>query len=116
MALTDDRSVLFTDFAVEGTYDGTTTVNGIFDSEYAEVFQGERVGISSARPVFMYNADDLDDPTTGVEMVVGSDVYTVRDIEIDRDIGKLILESTGTVITPPTLTGVFSSDFSADFD
>ncbi len=118
MSFTEDRSVFFNtgDFADAGTYNGTTTVNGILDDEYAEVFQGAEVGVSSNRPIFIYDADDIDTPTVGIEFVVNSTTYTVRDVEVDRDIGKLILEPTGEVVTPPAETGVFANDFSADFD
>lgn len=114
----EDRSVFFNtdDFASAATYDGATTVNGILDVEYAEVFQGDRVGVSSSRPVFLYDAADLSSPAMGAELVVDSTTYIIRDVEVDRDIGKLILEATGTVAPPVAPSGVFSNDFSADFD
>lgn len=94
MSFTEDRSVFFktTDFADAAVYDGGTAVNGIVDEEYSEVFQGSQVGVSSSRPVFIYDTDDIASPTVGKALVVNGTTYTVRDVEIDRDIGKLILE------------------------
>jgi len=96
MAFTEDRSVFFQtgDFATAATYDGATEVNGILDEEYTDVSLGGQVGVGSTRPVFLYNADDITTPTVGVNLVVGAVTYKVRDVEINRDVGKLVLEAT----------------------
>lgn len=96
MPFTEDRSVFFNtgEFASVGTYNGATTVNGILITEYADVYQGDHVGVSSTRPVFVYDVGDIASPTVGVSLVVESTTYTVRDVELDQGIGKLILEAT----------------------
>lgn len=95
MSFVEDRSVFFNtdEFADTALYNGVVSVDGILDDEFADVFQGEQVGVSSNRPVFYYNADDIASPLTDVALVVNGTTYTVRDIEVDRDIGKLILEA-----------------------
>ena len=94
MAFTEDRSVFFntSEFADVGLYNGVTSVNGIFDHEYQEVFQGSDIGVNTTRPVFIYDNDDITSPVVGTAFVVRTVSYIVREIEVDRDIGKLILE------------------------
>ncbi len=90
MAFTEDRSVFFNtaEHADAAIYNGVTAVNGILSDDYADVIQGDQVGVSSSRPVFTYNADDISSPTTGVNLVVGSDTYVVRDIEVSNNIAQ----------------------------
>lgn len=95
MAMTEDLSAFFStaDFAVTGIHAGTTSVTGILDEQYADVFQGEQVGVDSVRPVFLYDPADITSPAPGDTFVVGSDSYTVRAVQVDRGIGRLILEA-----------------------
>jgi len=72
-------------------YDGSVFIDGIIEIEYAEVFQGDQVGVSSTRPVFFYNIASFT-PEVGKSLVADSVGYVVRDIETDKDMGKLILE------------------------
>lgn len=94
MSFTEDRSVFFNtgDFADAGLYAGADTVNGILNEEYVELYQGSGVGVSTTRPVFWFNADDIT-PTIGATLVVNSISYIVRDIQSERGIGKLYLEA-----------------------
>jgi len=91
----EDKSAFFntSEHAVAGLYNGVTTVNGILTIEYAEVFQGDQVGVDSGRPVFRYDPADIASPTTGVAFTADGNSYTVRGIELDQGISKLILEA-----------------------
>jgi len=117
MPFSEDLSAFLNtdEFASAATYDGATSVNGILEDQYSEVFQGEQVGVSTTRKAFRFDPADISDPVTGKELVIGSDTYTVRDIEEDNGLTRFILELTGVVVTPPAASGVFSNDFSADF-
>lgn len=94
MAFTEDRAAFFNvdELAVAGLYNGTTTVNGIFDLDYADVIQSEYPGVSSGRPAFRYNLDDIPAPTMGASMVIEGVSYLVRDSQPTNDIGMLYLE------------------------
>ncbi len=94
MSFTEDLSVFFDtgEFADTGLYNGSVSVNGIVDDEYADVFQGDGAGVSTTRQVFVYDAADITSPTVGVTFAVNSVDYIVRDIEISNKLGKLILE------------------------
>lgn len=96
MAFAEDRSAFFNtdELAVEALYNGATTVNGILDIGFADVIQSDFPGVSSGRPTFRYNLDDIPSPTMGVSLVIGSVTYTVRDSQPENDIGLLILEQT----------------------
>jgi len=73
------------DHAVAATYDGATTVNGIFDNAYVDV-----LGVASANPVFLCRAADV--PAAGVSktLVVSGTTYKIRNREPESD-GSLVL-------------------------
>lgn len=89
--LTEDLSVFFnpSDFAVTATYNGATSVNGIFDSPDLGV-----LGVGGDNPSFMCKASDVAADPTGKTLVVNGTTYTIRDIrpQDDATIVQLQLE------------------------
>jgi hypothetical protein len=84
-----DRAVFVStdDFGVASTYthdSSSSTINGIFDNEYAEVEIEAGVPISSTRPGFMCRTADL---PSGAEpedtIVISGTTYNVRAIKSD---------------------------------
>ena len=90
---TEDKSVFFNtdEHAVVGLYNGATTVNGILEDVYADVFDGQ-VAVSSQNKAFRYDPADIASPATGTTFVAETVSYIVRDIQIDNGINRLILE------------------------
>lgn len=119
MSFVEDLSPFFnvSEHADTAIYDGATSVIGILDKNYSDVFQGgEFIGVNSQKPVFTYAFADLPNPEPGRTIYIGSDEYVVREYEQDRGIGRLILEAVAGGVPPPVLNNVFSDDFSQDFD
>lgn len=86
---TEDLSVFFQtgDFAVAATYDGSTTVNGLFDAAYVDA-----LGVSSVNPVFMCDAADV--PAAGVNktLLVNGVTYRIRDRQPEGDGALVVLQ------------------------
>lgn len=95
MAFDEDLTEFFDtdDFAVTATYNGSVTVNGIFDHEYVEVFGGD-AGHESALPVFTCRTADAPNAAHDDPLVVDGNNYTVRQVQDDgTGITRLILRS-----------------------
>jgi hypothetical protein len=73
------------DFADAATYDGSTTVYGIFDGVYVDAF-----GVAGSNPVFLCAASDV--PAAGVckTLVVNSVTYKIRNRQ-PQDDGAFVL-------------------------
>jgi len=85
-----DYSAFFNtdDFGVAGTYDGSTTVNGILDSDYVEI-----AGVEAKRPVFMCLASDVSGVVHGKTLTANSTSYVVRGVQPDgTGLTMLVLE------------------------
>jgi len=96
MAVEDatDRAGFFdpADFGVTATYNGTTSVNGIFDNAYFEVAAGE-AGIQSTHPVFWCRTADIPSPTHNQTLIISSVTYKIVGVEPDSTgITQLMLE------------------------
>lgn len=89
MALTEDLSEFLDtdDFAVAATYDGSTTVNGIYDAAYIDVN-----GVGSVNPVFLCAASSVAADPTGKALVVNGTNYVIRNIEPQGDGATVILQ------------------------
>jgi len=70
------------EFGVTATYDGASTIQGIFDKDYIELLQGE-VGIASTGPQMLCRSSDVSGVVQGKAVVVGGVSYTVKGIEPD---------------------------------
>lgn len=75
------------DFAVAATYDGTTTINVIFDAAYIDVN-----GVGSVNPVALCAASSVAADPTGKALVVNSTNYVIRGIEPQGDGALVILQ------------------------
>lgn len=82
MAFTEDLSAFFdvAGFAVAALYQGVTTVDGIFDADYAEPLGNIAEGRS---PVFIYRSADLPSVAHGHTLVINATTYLVRGVEPD---------------------------------
>ena len=69
-------------FAVTATYNGSTSVNGIFDAEYFEPDAGF-AGIQSSQPVFLCRTVDVASASQQQTLVVASVTYKIVGIEPD---------------------------------
>lgn len=85
MAFIEDLSEFFDTtygFAVTATYNGVTSVNGIFDAEYFETTAGFG-GIQSSQPVFLCRAADMPSAVHGQTLVVNAVTYQIVGVEPD---------------------------------
>lgn len=64
------------DFATSGVYDGTKTIQVIFD----EPDLGQ-LGVAGSNPTAMCAASDVDADPTGNTLVIDGTTYTIRDIK-----------------------------------
>jgi|TARA_Y100001963_G_C6522724_1_gene327357 hypothetical protein len=94
-----ERAIFFStsDFGDAGTYTpsggSSSTVNGIFDKDYALADLGGSVGIGSNDPRFVCRTADVSSAAQGDALVVRSTTYTVRSVEDDgTGITTLVLE------------------------
>ena len=90
MALVEDFTGFFTDFAVPATV-GASTVSGLFDNGYGEAFE-----FSSGRtPTFLCKAADLPSLTLGTSTaVIGGITYTIVETKPDGfGLTTLVLEA-----------------------
>ena len=87
MAFTEDLTAFFDtdDFAVAATYDGSTTINVIFDAAYLDVN-----GIGGTNPTALCATADVAADPTGKTLVVNSVNYVIRGFE-PQDNGATVL-------------------------
>lgn len=69
-------------FAVAATWNGTTTVNGIFDNEYFEIGVGTP-GAEGSQPSFFCRAADVAAAAQGDTLLINSVTYTVVSVQPD---------------------------------
>lgn len=70
-------------FAVTATYQGATSVNGIFDGSYAEANAGGGAAIVGSRPTFLCKLASVPSVAQGHALVVNSTNYVVAEIHED---------------------------------
>ena len=94
-----ERAVFFgtDDFGTAATYTpsggSSSTVNGIFDNDYALADPLGSVGVGSADPRFVCRTSDVATAANGDALVVNSVTYTVRNVEDDgTGVTTLVLE------------------------
>ncbi len=84
-----ERAIFFSsnDFGSAATYTpsggSASTINGIFDKDYALAAIGDGVGVGSNDPRFICRTSDVSSATNGDAIVVNSVTYTVRNVEDD---------------------------------
>ncbi len=80
MPFAEDLSVFLQtqDFATAATYQGSATVNGIFDNQY---FEG--MNFQGSAPVFMCRTADVASAAHGQTLAVGADTYKIVGVEPD---------------------------------
>lgn len=83
MAFTEDLTPFFDtdDFAVAATYNGSTTVNGIFDNGFASVGAGP--GVEGSLPSFTCRAADVSSAAHGDTLVISGTTYSVVGVHPD---------------------------------
>jgi hypothetical protein len=90
MAFTEDLAEFLStdDFAVAATYNGATTVNGIFDNDYIN-----DSAMESSRPRFVCKQSDVPAVAHGDTLVVSAVTYHVASVEPDgTGLVTLVLE------------------------
>lgn len=82
MPFTEDLTPFFetADFATAATYNGATTVNGIFDREYIEPLGNI---VEGTAPVFMCALADLPSVDHDDTLLIGATTYKVKGVEPD---------------------------------
>lgn len=84
-----ERAIFFSsdDFGSAATYTpsggSASTINGIFDKDYALAAIGDGVGVGSNDPRFICRTSDVSSAANGDTIVVNSVTYTVRNVEDD---------------------------------
>ena len=71
------------DFGVAATYNGSTTVNGIFDNEYLEAIEGALVGVEASQPRFTCRTADVSSAAHGDTLAIAGVTYNVVGVEPD---------------------------------
>lgn len=81
MPFAEDLTPFFNveDFGSAALYNGTTTVNGIFDREYLEALDG----VAGSGPAFTCRTADVPSAANGDTLAIASVTYTVRGVESD---------------------------------
>lgn len=87
MPFTEDLTVFLQtgDFATAATYDGSTSVNVIFDAAYIE-----QLGIAGTKPAALGLATDFPAAAVGKTLLIGSTTYTIKGRE-PLDDGAFVL-------------------------
>lgn len=82
MPFVEDLSAFFqnADFATSAYYDGTRTIQVIFDQP--DLTQNM---VAGTNPTALCNADDVDADPTGKTLVIDSVTYTIRDFQPQDD-------------------------------
>lgn len=95
-----ERAVFFStdDFGSAATFTpsggSASTINGIFDKDYALAAIGDGVGVGSNDPRFICRTSDVSSAANGDALVVNSVTYTVRNVEDDgTGVTTLVLEA-----------------------
>lgn len=80
MAMFEDLSVFFNiaEHAVDALWMGTTTLQVIFDNEFAQTLDAE-----GSNPVVLVATDDMSGVATGDALVIDSVSYTIEGIQPD---------------------------------
>lgn len=73
--LTENLDVFFQTrhFGTAATYDGSTTINVIFDRAYLE-----SIGVSSTNPVALVKSSDVATNPRGKSLVISGTTYTIQ--------------------------------------
>lgn len=80
-------------FAIVATYQGATSVTGIFENEYLEL-DGDSVGAASSEPRFLCQASDVPNVAHGHSIVINGVSYQVCGVEPDgTGLVRLALEA-----------------------
>ena len=94
-----ERAVFFdtSDFGLSGTFTpsggSSSTISGLFDSDYQLADLGGGVGVASADPRFVCRTVDVASAASGDALVVSSTTYTIRTVEDDgTGVTTLVLE------------------------
>ena len=99
MPMTEDATAFFqtTEFAIAATFDTSTTVNGIFDSEYIDFNEQ----VATQRPIFTCALADVTSVANAIDknLVIGSTTYIIRNARPDLNAFtvELDLEQQGTL-------------------
>lgn len=93
----DERAIFFgiDDFGTAATYTPTggeaTTVNGIFERDYAAVNAGGAIDFAITSPAFQCRTSDVSSAAEGDAIVIGGVNYTVR-VVMDDGTGLTMLQ------------------------
>lgn len=81
MPFTEDLTAFFStsDFGTAATYNGSTTINGIFDNDYTEPMGR----LQAASPVFVCRTADVSTAAHGQTLVINAVTYKIRGVEPD---------------------------------
>ncbi len=92
---TDRANFLDVDaFGVAATYNGVTTVNGVFENEFFEAIAGATVPIESAQALFTCRTADVPSATHADTLVISGSSYIVVGVQPDgTGMTILILEA-----------------------
>lgn len=81
-----DRLAMLADFGQSVSYTHnklTTTITGIFDSDYAEVDSGGMVGFAMQQPRLMVRTSDVASATEGDTFIISGVTYLSRVVQDD---------------------------------
>ena len=83
MAFAEDLTQFFDtdDFGVAATYNGSTTVNGIFDNGFSAI--GSQPGIEGSLPSFTCRASDVSGVVHGHTLVISGATYNIVGVHPD---------------------------------
>lgn len=83
MAFAEDLTPFFDtdDFGVAATYNGSTTVNGIFDNGFSAI--GNDPGIEGSLPTFTCRTADVPSAVQGDTLTISAVAYTVVGVHPD---------------------------------
>ena len=91
----DDRSTFFDtdDFGVAALWNGSTTVNGVFDNEFFDALTDSEVPIESAQLLFTTRTADVPGIVHDDTLVIDTVTYAVKGVQPDgTGITALVLE------------------------